>query len=321
MMLKVTFLGTSSGTPTKQRNVSAIAVGTTLGPDWFLVDAGEGTQHQLLRSSLSPHRLNLVFVTHAHGDHCLGLPGLLASMGMSGRREPLAVWAPRAVATWLDHTLAATATHLPYHLDVRCTEDVTTWTWDDHLTLSARELRHRVPSHALEVDVSVTSRRLDPVALETWGVPRGPAWRRLQVGEPVTHDGKTVNPDQVSTVTTKRRRAIIGGDNADPTVLEPYVVGLDLLVHEATYTAEVAAQVGDWPMHSSAAQVAAFAERHAIPNLVLTHFSPRYDTLDGLAAEAREHYHGVLELAQDGRTYSLDADGRLNPIPSGPVPL
>ncbi|MCL2423211.1 MAG: MBL fold metallo-hydrolase, partial [Micrococcales bacterium] len=156
-MLKVTFLGTSAGAPTVHRNVSGIAVGTTLDADWFLVDAGEGTQHRLLRTKLSPHRLRLVFITHSHGDHCLGLPGLLASIGMSGRRTPLALWAPRAVTTWLTQTLTATSTHLPYDLDVRCTDDVTTWPWDDHTTLHARALAHRVPSHALELDVSVTT--------------------------------------------------------------------------------------------------------------------------------------------------------------------
>jgi ribonuclease Z len=180
-MLSVTFLGTSAGVPTRCRNVSGIAVRTTLGPGWFLVDVGEGTQHQLLRSSLWPHKLRLVFITHAHGDHCLGLPGLLASMGMSGRREPLAIW---AVATWLDQTMAATGTHLSYDLEVRCTEDVTTWAWDEHITFHARELRHRVPCHALEIDVSDTTRKLDLAALESLGVPRGPAWGRLQSGQP-----------------------------------------------------------------------------------------------------------------------------------------
>ncbi|MCL2467919.1 MAG: MBL fold metallo-hydrolase [Micrococcales bacterium] len=312
-MLRVTFLGTSAGAPTTHRNVSGIAVGTTLGPDWFLVDAGEGTQHQVLGSALSLHRLRMVFITHAHGDHCLGLPGLLASAGMAGRTAPLAVWAPRTIATWLDQTLAATTTHLPYELDVRHADEVTTWPWDDHVTFHARPLRHRVPSHALEVDASVTTRRLDVNVLDGLGVPRGPLWGRLQSGEPVVHEGATIAPDQVSAVHTQRRRAIVGGDNGDPAILEPYVEGLDLLVHEATYTATVAAQVGDWPMHSSAAQVATFAERCAIPNLVLTHFSARYETLDDLAAEASEHYHGTLALARDGDTYTLDPTGTLQP--------
>ncbi|MCL2848725.1 MAG: MBL fold metallo-hydrolase, partial [Micrococcales bacterium] len=264
-MLKVTFLGTSAGAPTAQRNVSGIAVRTRLRPDWFLVDAGEGTQHRVLGSALSLNRLRMVFITHAHGDHCLGLPGLLASAGMAGRTAPLAVWAPRTIATWLDQTLAATTTHLPYELDVRHTEEVTTWRWDDGVTFHARPLRHRVPSHALEVDVSVSTRRLDVAALDSLGVPRGPLWGRLQSGDPVVHDGSTISPDEVSVVHTERRRAIVGGDNAEPAVLEPYVDGLDLLVHEATYTAAVAAGVGGWPMHSSAAQVAAFAERCGVP--------------------------------------------------------
>jgi len=83
------FLGTCAGVPTKARNVSATAVIEASGSGWYLVDCGEGTQHQLLRTPLSIRDLRAIFITHVHGDHCFGLPGLLASAGMSGRTQPL----------------------------------------------------------------------------------------------------------------------------------------------------------------------------------------------------------------------------------------
>ena len=121
MMLKLTFLGTSSGVPTRQRNVSGLAVQTVLGADWFLVDCGEGTQHRLQRTRLSLHDMAAVCITHVHGDHCYGLPGLLASAGMGKRTKPLKLVAPLPVWQWFEATRRLTDLHLPYeveHVDI-----------------------------------------------------------------------------------------------------------------------------------------------------------------------------------------------------------
>ncbi|MEY4562043.1 MAG: hypothetical protein RLZZ618_1320, partial [Pseudomonadota bacterium] len=105
------FLGTSSGTPTKTRNVTGLALIEEQGRQWFLIDCGEGTQHQLLRTGLSVNDLATVFITHVHGDHCYGLPGLLASAGMHGRRTPLTVIAPLGVEAWWQATVQHTQLH------------------------------------------------------------------------------------------------------------------------------------------------------------------------------------------------------------------
>ncbi|CAM5602375.1 Ribonuclease BN [Stutzerimonas stutzeri] len=95
------FLGTSSGTPTPARNVTGLALQEDAGKAWYLIDCGEGTQHRLLRMPLSLHDLRAIFITHVHGDHCYGLPGLLASAGMMGRRHPLEIIAPAGIARTL----------------------------------------------------------------------------------------------------------------------------------------------------------------------------------------------------------------------------
>jgi ribonuclease Z len=234
-------------------------------------------------------------------------------MAMARRETPLVIWAPTPVLDWVKATLQLTALHLPYDLDLRSTDDTDEIEWDDTLSFQTRALRHRVPTHAFEIRARRQKRVLDYDALDSAGVPRGPLWGEIQRGRPVEINGTTINPDQVSTVTTTSVKAICGGDNADPEVLKPYASGLDLLIHEATYTQPALDKVGPEVMHSSAAQVARFAAETGIPNLILTHFSPRHHgTMDELAAEVQANYAGQFYLAHDQDTYQL------SPTPSGP---
>ena len=141
-MLKLTFLGTSAGVPTKQRNITALAV-ESLNPyasniqnttqskksrPWVLVDCGEGTQQQLLHTKLSLHQLQAICITHVHGDHCYGLPGLLASAAMSGRCEPLIIVAPKAIATLLEAVTLTTELYFPFVISFMAIEDFLTAT-------------------------------------------------------------------------------------------------------------------------------------------------------------------------------------------------
>ncbi|MDM0115735.1 ribonuclease Z [Variovorax sp. J22R133] len=314
-MLTLTFLGTSSGVPTRQRNVTGLAVQTSAGADWFLVDAGEGTQQQLQHTRLSLNDLAAICITHVHGDHCYGLPGLLASAGMAGRKRPLTLIAPPPVWDWLNATRACTDLQLAYevtHVDV---DSASTLWAAPGVRIEAHPLRHRVPSHAYSVQVESRRIKLDVDALHAVGLPPGPQRKALQSGEDVTHAGRVLRSEDFATHQTQRVRAVIGGDNADVSLLGEACKDAQLLVHEATYTQPVLDKVGPGPMHSSARQVAAFAQAIGLPNLVLTHFSPRYHNPEGLAeleAEARSQYPGALWLAKDFDVYDLDAAGVLN---------
>jgi ribonuclease Z len=147
--MELLFLGTSSGTPTRTRNVSGLALMAGHGKAWYLVDCGEGTQHRVLRTPLSLHGLAGVFITHVHGDHCYGLPGLLASAGLQGRTDPLDIVAPEGIEAWLSTTFSLTHTHLPFALRFHATTallDGAAWTTPG-LSVSATALAHRVPSY------------------------------------------------------------------------------------------------------------------------------------------------------------------------------
>jgi ribonuclease Z len=316
-MLQFCFLGTSSGVPTRERNVSGLAVWRSGAPGWFLVDAGEGTQHRLQQQGLSLHALSAICITHVHGDHCYGLPGLLASAGMAGRKEALTIIAPAPLRQWLQATQLHTDLHLPYALEfVDVAEQDQVWSVPG-LAISRHALKHRVPSFAYRFEASETQRLLKVEELKATGLPPGPLWKALQQGQDVEFGGQLLRSADYAHVQAHRVAAVIGGDNAEPGLLHAACQGAQLLVHEATYTQQVLDKVGPGPMHSSALAVASFAQQAALPNLILTHLSARYHNAPGEAAileEARSHFHGQLWLARDGNRYALERDGTLQQV-------
>lgn len=311
------FLGTSSGVPTKARNVSATAVIEASGKAWYLVDCGEGTQHQLLRTPLSVRDLRAIFITHVHGDHCFGLPGLLASAGMSGRSEPLDLILPDALQAWVRQSLAVSDTHLPYELRLHALETLGTWSCAS-MKVSTVELSHRVPSYGYVFDELNPEPRLDTDRLQADGVPRGPRWGELARGHDVTHEGRLIQARDYQRPSRPGQRVIVCGDNDRPELLANVATGADVLVHEATFTEPVLAGARTHYGHSTAAAVARFAQAAEVPNLVLTHFSARYQNnpqrspcIGDVREEAAAQYSGRLVLAGDLCRYRLGRDGGL----------
>lgn len=312
-MFTLTFLGTSSGVPTRNRNVTGLAVQTSLNRDWWLVDCGEGTQHRLQHLPLTLHDLAGICITHVHGDHSYGLPGLLASAAMAGRTRPLVLIAPLAIRTWLEATMLHTELFLPYpllHVDVAEKQLVHQ---QEGLRIERHWLSHRAPSVGFRFAAESARWTVDSAALRARGVAPGPAWGKLKAGHDVTlDDGSVLAAAEFRVNEVARAAIVVGGDNDTPALLADACAGAQLLVHEATYTEAILQKVGPGPTHSSAQGVAQFATACALPNLILTHFSARYDSAEGMAqleGEARAHYNGVLHMAQDLTSYRLGADG------------
>ncbi|MEG0246068.1 MAG: MBL fold metallo-hydrolase, partial [Pseudomonas sp.] len=186
------FLGTSAGVPTKARNVSATAVIEASGRHWYLIDCGEGTQHRLLQTPLSIRDLRGIFITHVHGDHCFGLPGLLASAGMSGRTQPLDIILPAALHDWVRLGLTASDTYLPFEVRLLAVESLTDWR-SETLQVSTVQLSHRVPSVGFVFTELNPEPRLDVQRLDAEGIPRGPLWGDLAKGLPIEHEGRTLH--------------------------------------------------------------------------------------------------------------------------------
>ncbi len=320
--MEIQFLGTSSGTPTRSRNMTAAAVRSSGARHWSLVDCAEGTQHRLQRAGLSPVSLRAIFITHLHGDHCYGLPGLLASAGMLKRSEPMRIVGPAPLRPMIECIMAATQLELPYPLAWVAIEDLPHTEVLPDLRVRATRLSHRIDCWAYSFTEAAVERHLDTGRLRAGGVASGPAWGEIQRGRNVTlPDGREIIAEDYLAPPRKPRKVIVGGDNDSPSLLAEEARDADVLVHEATYTEAIRLKVGPGPQHSSAAMVARFAQEAGVPNLVLTHFSPRYQDRPGPGAlglediehEARAHYQGTLALARDLDRYELGRDGVLRP--------
>jgi ribonuclease Z len=325
--MNLTFLGTSAGTPTKLRNVTGLALEHGDPRSWYLIDCGEGTQHQLLHTRYSLPKLKAIFITHVHGDHSYGLPGLLASASMAGRTEPLPIIAPKPLQAFIETAITAADSALNY--DLIFTEvGASDFVWEDEAVhVTTVPLSHRVPCYAYVFTENNLEKKLLTERLEADGIDAGPAWGRLQQGEDVTlDDGRTIRSEDYVAVMRKPRKIIVGGDNDKPELLRHACKDAHVLVHEATYTQEVSDRVGPAPQHSAAAQVARFADSVKLPHLVLTHFSSRYQfshksapLIEEIEVEAKQFDRGNLHLAWDLAEFKLNKDLTLTP-PDRPPP-
>lgn len=343
-MLQLTFLGTSAGVPTKQRNVTALAI-ECLNPysirssqqnskkqrPWLLIDCGEGTQQQLLHTKLSLHQLTAICITHIHGDHCYGLPGLLATTAMSGRREPLIIIAPKAIERLLESVTSMTDSYVPFAIHFMAIEDVLSqdkgkvsiYLNDQHqLDIDITPLSHRVPSHGFGITQRIGHLVLNTDKLISDSIPASALWGELQQGrDVVTEEGEPLRSADYVTTEQQRTRVVVAGDNDTPACLTSALHDTDLLVHEATYTADVLANIHtknlDFdPMHSSAQQIGKFAQDHGVTHLILTHFSARYQSFDNpdsstpnmghIRMDAKRSYDGNLWLAADFAQYRVN---------------
>lgn len=322
MGMEFIFLGTSSGIPTKERNVSGLAIKPSNTRAWILVDCGEGTQHQLLYAPLSLVSLEAIFITHVHGDHCYGLPGLIATAAMAGRKNTLYIISPKEIHEWIQHTVRLTDMHLSYSIEYI---DVTEL-HQRNITLSfdveAITLSHRVPSYAYKFIQKPNKTKLNTEKLLSHHIPQGHLWGELQKeGTCQLDDGRVIYRQDYQLPTEPPLSIIVGGDNDTPNLLEKSAKDISVLIHEATYTHNVATQVGPGPMHSSAKSVACFAEKKQIPNIVLTHFSARYQnigdkcaSIHDIAEETSKYYSGNFFLANDLDHFQIQRDGLLERI-------
>ncbi len=320
--MEITFLGTSSGVPTKLRNISGLTLRKQASKSWYLIDCGEGTQHQLQHTNLSLKNLKAICITHIHGDHCYGLPGLLASSAMAGRTEPITIIAPQGIKEFISAVVQATDLHLGYEINFLDVEELNSTIELKNFDVGCVELSHRVPSFGYTFTEKPAKRRLDANKLETLGIAQGPLWGKLQSGESIALDnGSIIDPKDCTLPENQARKVIICGDNGTPELIRAESATASLVIHEATYTEEIAKKVGAGPQHSYAKQVGNFAKSAGIKNLILTHFSARYqpdkdkpDSIFDIENEAKEAYSGNLFIANDLDIFQLDKQGDVKKI-------
>jgi ribonuclease Z len=246
------------------------------------------------------------------------LPGLLASAGMMNRTAPLYLVGPAPLRRFLQGVMDTTELGLPFPVEYVDVTEVGAIDLLPDLAVASTKLSHRVPSWAYTFTEREVERKLDTDKLAAGGVARSAAWGELQRGRNVTlADGRVLHAQDWLLPGRKPLKIIVGGDNDSPDLLIDEARDAEVLIHEATYTEDVLRKVGPGPQHSSARMTALAAAKARVPNLVLTHFSPRYQEGEGspsmadIESEAREVYAGQLFLARDFDRYLLDRDGRL----------
>jgi ribonuclease Z len=301
--MRVHFLGTSAGTPTPRRNVTAQAVVFDHGAVWLL-DCGEGTQHRLLRSAVRASRVERILITHLHGDHCYGLPGLLAFLAIQGRKEPVELVGPVGLRELVETVARLSLLQLGYPLRITEIAAAGDLPGSGGWSLAVRPLTHRITCWGYILREGRRPGVFHPAKAEALGVPEGRLWGVLQRGGTVTlEDGRTVEPRQVADPPRPGRTLALLGDTSDADAIADAAQGCDLLVCEATYDASRAAKAVEWG-HMTAAGAGALAARLHARTLVITHFSQRYEDEAGIAAlraEAAAACPGTRVLAARDR--------------------
>lgn len=294
-MIRVTFLGTAASRPTVGRNVSSLLVQRE--GDLLLFDCGEGTQRQMMRfgTGFSVHD---IFFTHMHADHFLGVIGLLRTMGLQGREEPIRLWAPRASGEVLQQAVNLGVERVPFAVEIG-ELDADQKIARDGFDVVAYRVQHGTQALGYAVVEHERLGRFDVERARALGVPEGPLFGRLHRGESVEVDGRTVTAAEVVGPTRPGRKVVYSGDTRPCRHTVEIAQGADLLVHDATFSddeSERARATG----HSTAREAAEVARKAQVKRLVLTHLSARYaDDPRPLEREARERF-GASTVAYDG---------------------
>ena len=305
--MQVTFLGTSSGVPTRGRNVSSVALRLPQRSELWLFDCGEGTQHQFLRCDLRLSQLRRVFITHMHGDHVFGLPGLLASLGLGGTSNGVDLYGPDPLDAYLQGVLRTSSTRIGYPLAIHSVHEAAEQNSvvfeDDDLIVTAAPLNHRVPAYAYRVEQKPRAGRFDIDKARELQIPPGPVYAALKRGESVNlDDGRTIDGRSLCGPEQPGVSVVYCTDTVFCEAAVQLAQGADLLIHESTFS-HAEADMAFKRKHSTSTMAAQTAAEAGVKQLALTHLSPRYApgnavTADDLVTEARAIFPNTI-LAKD----------------------
>jgi ribonuclease Z len=278
------FLGTSGSMPTERRGSSSAVL--KVGRGLIMFDCGEGTQRQMVRARVGFRRNMVVLVSHLHGDHVLGLPGLLQTMSLLGREKQLDIYGPSGLISYVKAFSEALGGP---------TFPVILHEVQEPGTVAASS--HTLEGWSYSVLEKPRPGRFHPAKARALGVPEGPLWHRLQHGEDVEVEGRVVEPGMVADPPRRGRKVVYSGDTRPTAELMELARGADVLVHEATFAEELAERARE-DGHSTTSEAAGVARDAGVRLLVLTHLSSRYPEPGVLLDEARKVFQRVV-IAED----------------------
>lgn len=300
------FLGTGAGIPSKGRNVSSMALRfmTNRQGEVWLFDCGEATQHQVLHTNLKLWQITKIFITHMHGDHIYGLPGVLGSRSFQGAETPLTVYGPKGIKQFVTVALETSRTYLKYPLEIVEFEDDFV-ELDNGYEIAVRQLEHVIPSYGFRITEPEQSGHLQVEKLKEAGIPPGPHYSKIKAGKTVTlENGRTINGEEFTSPPQPGRVVTICGDTRPSEKTVKLARNADMFIHEATFAKGMDEKAIEY-FHSTTNQAAEIAQKAGAKRLILTHISSRYfDQADELLESAVEVFPNT-EMAHDFSVFQL----------------
>ncbi|MDO8647539.1 MAG: ribonuclease Z [Candidatus Diapherotrites archaeon] len=295
--IKIVFLGTSGATPSKERNLSSTCI--NFNGQNFLFDCAEGTQRQIMQSGLSFMKVDFIFISHLHGDHILGIPGLLATMTMQERQKELLIAGPRGIAAKVKSAIWLSGFCPTFPLKVVEISGKKVLLKESKFKITAFPLRHDAPCFGFVFEELKPEGKFLREKAVKLGIPEGPLWRDLQLGKSVKFEKKTFKPAQVLDYAKgKKGKKIAVIMDTLPKYSLAEINECDLIVHEACFSSKFEDRAKQ-TRHSTAAQAAGIAKKTKSKRLVITHISTRHQKdIEELEKEAKEIFPNS-EVAKD----------------------
>ncbi|MDI6884686.1 MAG: ribonuclease Z [Hadesarchaea archaeon] len=293
--MKLTFLGTSGSIPTPQRGLPAIAL--KRDRELLLFDCAEGTQRQMALAGLSPMRIRAIFITHLHGDHFLGLAGLVQTLSLMDRKERLDVYCPAGMKGRIESYLGIPYFTLTFEVKVHEFKPGDELRHEDH-RIKTCEVDHPVPALAYALIEDPRPGEFYPEKAIELGVKPGPDFSHLKAGQSVKlRDGRVVKPEQVMGSSRPGRKVVYAGDTRPCESIVELARDADVLIHDCTLADELADKAAE-TAHSTPSEAAEIAKQANVKQLVLIHVSPRYEDDSILLKQAKQVFQNVV-VAKD----------------------
>ncbi|AJW69791.1 ribonuclease Z [Nitrosopumilus adriaticus] len=288
--MKLVFLGTSAAQPTEKRGLSCICLEKE--GEIIMFDAGEAAQISYMKSGLGWNKKMKLFVTHLHGDHCVGILGLLQTMSMQNRTETLEIFGPNGIEEFIAANIKVLNFGLSFPVLINIIKEGKIYE-DKKYSIYVCKANHSVTAFSYLFVEKDKPGRFNIDEAKKLGIPEGELWNKLQNGSEIEIDGKLIQPNQVLGEKRSGKKIGISGDTMPTQELEKFFEGCDYLVFDSTFLDEEKQRAQE-TCHSTAKQAATIAKNANVKNLILTHFSARYKDEVGHFEEAKKIHDSVI---------------------------